>query len=163
MKPYPIFEDTPPLLSDVLVAYQRSTTPTGSVLANGHLFEDPIAVINLIQAGIPYRVFEQIQHALPFSDQDWAGFLELSTKSLQRYKAEAGFYFKGFHAQRILEVAELMQSAFAYFGDMAKLKHWLNTPAFVFDGLKPMQLLQDSYGKTLLLATIHRMRHGIYI
>lgn len=163
MKPYPTFDETPSLLNDVLVAYQRSTTPSSSVIASGRIFEDPMTVIGLIEAGIPYGLFEQIQRVLSFSEQEWAGFLELSTKSLQRYKAEANFRFKGFQAQRILEVTELMQAGYAFFGELSKLNHWLNTPAFVFDGRKPIELLHDSYGKSLLLATLHRMQHGIYI
>lgn len=164
MKPYPPPPDTTSLLNDELVAYHAKTVASPLLTSVGaKIFEDALAVRALIGAGIPYRLFETIQASLPFSEQDWAHFLELSTKSLQRYKLEPAFYFKGFHAQRILEVTEVMQAGMAFFGSLPKLEHWLRTPAFIFDNLKPIDLLQDSYGKELVLASLHRMKHGIFI
>jgi len=163
MKQYPIFGEKFSLLNDELVAYHREAVNSPLSASSLNIFEDALAIRALIRSGIPYRLFAKIQAMLPFSEQNWSHFLELSTKSLQRYKAEPAFHFGGFHAQRILEVTEVMQAALAFFGDMQKLDNWLNTPAFVFDNIKPIDLLQDSYGKALLLSSLHRMQHGIFI
>ena len=47
--------------------------------------EDKMLIIVAIRTGIPYSLFDLIQHYTPFSESDWADFLDISTKSLHRY------------------------------------------------------------------------------
>jgi len=163
MKPYPPQPLLVSMLHDELVAYHSKACPEVVHAFNQSIFDDKLAVVQLIAAGLPYSLYERIQFSLPFSEQEWATFLELSTKSLQRYKAEPGYHFRGFHAQRILEITELMQAGLLFFGDISKLTAWLYAPAFLLDHFRPVDLLKDSYGQSLLLATLHRMSHGIFV
>ena len=45
---------------------------------------DKMLIIAAIRSGIPYSLFAVIKDLTPFSESDWAEFLNLSTKSLQR-------------------------------------------------------------------------------
>jgi hypothetical protein len=47
--------------------------------------EDKMLIIVATRTGIPYSLFDLIQHYTPFSESDWADFLDISTKSLHRY------------------------------------------------------------------------------
>ncbi|MFM7016263.1 MAG: antitoxin Xre/MbcA/ParS toxin-binding domain-containing protein [Bacteroidota bacterium] len=120
-------------------------------------------IIAAIRAGIPYSLFNLIQLYTPFSDNDWADFLDISTKSLMRYKTASDHHFKSIHSEKIIEMAEVTKVGLDVFGDMDKLKLWLNTPSFALGKLKPIELLKDSYGKELVISELIRINHGILV
>lgn len=124
---------------------------------------DKMLIIFAIRAGIPYSLFDLIQHYTPFSDNDWADFLNMSTKSLHRYKTSDEHYFKSIHSEKIIEMAEVTKVGLDVFGNMEKLKLWLNTPNYALGKLKPIELLKDSYGKELVISELTRINHGILV
>lgn len=125
--------------------------------------EDKMMIINAIRAGIPYSFFRLIQLYVPFSENEWAGFLDISTKSLQRYKTAGNFNFKPIHSEKIIEMAEVTRAGLEVFGDVDKLKRWLDTPNFALGNLKPVELVRDSYGKDMVVSELIRISHGIFI
>ena len=126
------------------------------------LFTDRLMMTTVIQNGIPYRLFEQIQLITPFSESDWATILELSTKTLNRYKME-NRYFKTLHSEKIMELAEVTLEGLEVFGDTERFKQWLHTPNYALGNRKPLELLKDSYGKDLVMAELTHIDHGIFI
>lgn len=120
-------------------------------------------IIIAIRAGIPYSLFDLIQDYTPFTDQDWAKFLDISTKSLHRYKMTSSYLFKSIHSEKIIEVAEVTKIGLDVFGNMDKFKLWLNTPNFALGKLKPIDLLKDSYGKELVISELISINHGILV
>ena len=125
--------------------------------------EDKLLIIVAIRKGIPYSLFDLIQGYAPFSENDWASFLDISTKSLQRYRASSSFHFKPIHSEKIIEMAEVTKVALDVFGDMEKLKLWLNTPSYALGQLKPIELLKDSYGKEMVISELTRINYGILV
>lgn len=119
-------------------------------------------MILVIRKGIPYSFFNLIQHFTPFSEDNWADFLDISTKSLQRYKQNARV-FKPIQSEKIIEMAEVTQVGLDVFGDMEKFKLWLETPNYALGNLKPVELLKDSYGKELVISELTRINYGISI
>lgn len=120
-------------------------------------------IIIAIRAGIPYSLFDLIQYYTPFTENDWANFLDISTKSLQRYKASSEHHFKPIHSEKIIEMAEVTKIGLDVFGNMDKLKLWLNTPNYALSNLKPIELLKDSYGKELVITELIHINHGILV
>jgi putative toxin-antitoxin system antitoxin component (TIGR02293 family) len=125
--------------------------------------EDKMLIIAVIRAGIPFTLFEIIQTITPFSESDWAVILDVSTKSLQRYKAADNHHFKSSHSEKIIEIAEVTKVGLDVFGNADKLKLWLNTPNFALGNLKPIELLRNSYGKELVMSELIRINHGILV
>lgn len=125
--------------------------------------EDKMLIIAAIRMGIPYSIFDLIQNFTPFSESDWADFLGVSTKSLQRYKLSSEHQFKPIHSEKIIEMAEVTKVGLDVFGNLEKLKLWLNTPNFALGKLKPIELLKDSYGKELVVSELIRINHGILV
>ena len=123
-------------------------------------FTNRILLTMVIREGVPYSFFSLIQNATPFSENDWAVFLDISTKSLQRYKQTLK-PFRRIQSEKIIEMAEVTSVGVDVFGDMDKFKLWLDTPNFALGDLKPMSLLFDSYGKDLILTELTRINHGI--
>ena len=121
---------------------------------------DKMLMILVIREGIPYSLFNLIQHQTPFSENDWANFLDISTKSLQRYK-QSSKNFKSIQSEKIIEIAEVTNVGLDVFGDMEKFKLWLDTPNFALGNLKPKELLKDSYGKEMVISELTRINYGI--
>jgi len=131
-------------------------------LTYSQFLSDKMLMISLIRNGVPYSLFDLIKSSAPFSEGDWAAFLDMSTKSLQRYKQGAK-NFKPIHSEKIIEMAEVTNFGKDVFGDEGKFKLWLNTPSFALGGERPVDLLRDSYGKELVMGEIHRIAHGILV
>lgn len=60
-------------------------------------------------------------------------------------------------------MAEVTNIGMDVFGSMEKYKLWLNTPNFSLGGLKPIELLQDSNGKEMVVSELTRINHGILV
>lgn len=125
--------------------------------------EDKMLIILAIRTGIPFTLFDLIQNYTPFSENDWANFLDISTKSLQRYRTAPNFYFKPIHSEKIIEMAEVTKVGLDVFGNIEKLKLWLNTPNYALGNLKPLELLKDSYGKEMVISELNRINYGILV
>ena len=119
-------------------------------------------MILVIREGVPYTLFQLIQQLTPFSEDNWADFLDISTKSLHRYKLTLK-KFKPIQSEKIIEMAEVTKVGIDVFGDMEKFKLWLETPNFSLGNLKPMELLKDSYGKELVISELTRINYGILL
>ncbi|MFB2117579.1 antitoxin Xre/MbcA/ParS toxin-binding domain-containing protein [Parapedobacter sp. 2B3] len=126
------------------------------------LFTDRLMMTTVVQSGISYRFFEQIQRITPFTESEWAAFLELSTKTLNRYKME-NRYFKTLHSEKIMELAEVTREGLEIFGDAELFKQWLHTANYALGNKKPLELLKDSYGKELVLKELTHINHGIFV
>ncbi len=122
---------------------------------------DKMLIISSIRSGIPYSLFELIKDITPFSENDWAEILNVSTKSLHRYR-QSSRQFKPLQSEKIVEMAEITEAGREVFGDIEKFRRWLDTPNFALGGLKPFELLKDSYGKELVLSELTRIEHGIF-
>lgn len=129
-------------------------------LTYSNFLENKMLMILLIREGIPYSFFNLIQDYAPFSENDWANFLEISTKSLQRYK-QSSKSFRPVQSEKIIELAEVTNVGVDVFGNMKKFKLWLDTPNFSLGQLKPIELLKDSYGKEMVIGELTRINHGI--
>lgn len=126
------------------------------------LFTDRLMMTTVVQSGISYRFFEQIQRITPFTENEWAAFLELSTKTLNRYKME-NRYFKTLHSEKIMELAEVTREGLEVFADVGLFKQWLHTVNYALGNRKPLDLLKDSYGKELVLKELKHINHGIFV
>lgn len=134
-----------------------------SAITYADFLANKMLIIVAIRAGIPYSLFDLIQFNTPFSESDWANFLDISTKSLQRYKATEDHHFKPIHSEKIIEMAEVTKVGIDVFGDMDKLRLWLNTPSYALGSIKPIELLKDSYGKELVITELIHINHGILV
>lgn len=123
-------------------------------------FSDKMLMIQVIREGVTYALFDIIKHATPFTEEDWAEFLNTTPKSLQRYK-QSSKTFKPIQSEKIIEMAEVTNTGLDVFGHMDKFKLWLETPNFALGNLKPIELLKDSYGKEMVMGELVRINHGI--
>ncbi|TAE71422.1 MAG: DUF2384 domain-containing protein [Bacteroidetes bacterium] len=136
-----------------------SSAPSISI---SDFFADKFLMITVIQRGVSYKMFQLIKNLAPFSEETWASFLDVSTKSLQRYKQSAKS-FKPIQSEKIIAMAEVTHMGTLVFGSLPTFKLWLETPNFSLGNKTPLALLKDSYGKELVLAELTRIQHGIFV
>lgn len=123
---------------------------------------DKMLMIGAIRRGVSYSLFSLIRDVTPFSEADWAEYLDISTKSLQRYK-QTSKQFKPIQSEKIIELAEVTNVGRDVFGSLEKFKLWLDTPNFALGNMKPKELLKDSYGKEMVIGELTRIEHGIFV
>jgi len=131
-------------------------------LSYREFLSDRMLLVQAIRAGIPYRLFVLIKDESPFSEEEWADFLSISLKSLQRYKAATDYLFKPNHSEKIFEIAEVTELGKAVFDNNEKFMLWLSTPSFALGNLKPVDLIRDSYGKEMVIGELHRIDQAIF-
>lgn len=148
-------------VNEAISMYVSQDLPDASV-ASAQFFKNKMLVVKTIRKGLPFAIFSLIKKITPFSDEDWANYLNLSTKTLQRYKNEKDFLFKPIHTEKILELTEVTNMGVSVFDDLESFHDWLNTASLALGNHKPGELLQDSYGKELVLAELNRIEHGIF-
>jgi putative toxin-antitoxin system antitoxin component (TIGR02293 family) len=145
-----------------------TNTDKFSNLTFNQFLSNKMLIISTIQKGIPYKLFDLIKSIMPFTESDWANFLGVSTKTLQRYKQPTkndskAIMLKSIQSEKIIELAEVTNVGKNVFGSMEKFKLWLDTPNFALGNMKPMELLNNSYGKEMIIGELNRIEHGIFI
>lgn len=125
-------------------------------------FANKLLIIHTIRKGLPYGLFNLIKTTTPFTEKDWADYLNLSVKTLQRHKKDENYYFKPIHTEKIIELAEVTNLGKKVFNSTEQFYHWLHTPSYALGKLKPAELLKDSYGKELVMDELNRIENGIF-
>lgn len=120
-------------------------------------------IVHSIRKGISFSFFNTIKNNSPFTDVEWADFLNLSTKSLQRYRNEKIFVFKPIHSEKIIELAEVTNFGNEVFDNSKDFYSWLNTTSIALGNMKPLELLKNSYGKEMVMDELHRIDQGIFV
>lgn len=126
------------------------------------LFSDKLLLVAVIGKGLSFECFEYIAALFPFTEEEWASYLQVSHKSLQRYRLGGGHTFKPAHAERMLSMAEVAVFGIEVFGTKERFHRWLQSPTLALGGHSPAALLRDSYGKELVMEELGRIEHGIF-
>lgn len=137
------------------------SSKTGDIVYSD-FFENKMLIIRAIRNGLPYTLFDKIKEVTPFSEDDWAEYLNVSKKTLQRHRNDADYHFKPIHTEKIIELAEVTNFGKDVFDSTEQFYLWLNTPSFALGNLRPAELLKDSYGKELVMAELNRIDQGIF-
>lgn len=122
---------------------------------------DKMLIIKAIGLGVPYSLFELIKEYTLITENEWANILDISTKTMQRYKQSAA-HFKVLQSQKIIEMSEVTKLGIEVFGNIATFKLWLETPSFALGNIKPIDLLKDSYGKEMVITELTGINYGIF-
>lgn len=134
----------------------------GAHITYAGFFENKMLIIHAIRHGLPYTLFNQIKSITPFTEDDWAEYLSVSKKTLQRHSMEVNYVFKPIHTEKIIELAEVTNLGKDVFDSVSQFYLWLNTPSYALGNLKPAELLKDSYGKELVMDELNRIDQGIF-
>jgi putative toxin-antitoxin system antitoxin component (TIGR02293 family) len=117
-------------------------------------------VIREVRKGIAYSSFTNAVKNVPLTLKEWSGILDLSERTLQRYKKEKRA-FDTLQSEKIVQVTLLARYGREVFGDEKKFNSWLNTENISIGKARPKDLLDSSFGIDLLKDELSRIEHGI--
>lgn len=155
-------------LNKAIRVYIQKIDKTSSVkikteeLTYSDFFKNKMLIIRTIREGLPYKLFSKIKEVTPFTEDDWAEYLNISKKTLLRHRNDANYFFKPIHTEKIIELAEVTNFGKEVFDSTEQFYQWLNTPSYALGNLKPAELLKDSYGKELVMGELNRIDQGIF-
>ncbi len=166
MKNYPILEDAITTAMEPIMEANYPTRPPIPLIpitGSSALFTQPLSMSRIVQAGIPYDLFDRIREVAPLTEKEWCQILDISEKTLSRYAKEGpDFRFRRLHSERILEIARFTDLGMAYFDSKEAFRMWLERKNYIFQNEKPLTLLNDFHGIGLLCEELGRMEHGIF-
>ncbi len=119
-----------------------------------------LQLISTIRQSIKYALFISLAEKSPFSINEWSGFLHISERTMQRYKKEKKS-FDPIYSEKILEVTLLYKFGADVFGSNEKFNAWLETKNIMLGGVKPKDLLDNTFGISLVKDELTRIEYGI--
>ncbi len=122
--------------------------------------KDAFYLISLARQGLGYPLFNKLAEAFAFTMHEWAGFLHISERTMQRYQKE-GRAFDPVSSERIIEITLFYKQAIEVFGSREKANAWMGTEQVALGGARPKELLDSSMGIRLLQSELVRIAHGI--
>lgn len=135
----------------------------GSDATPVHLSPDDsnlLALIELVRAGVSVHDFNEIVKMTPFTLPEWAAYLQLSERTIQRNQKEKK-PFQSIQSERIVELTLLYQYGVSVFGDQEAFNTWLSNRNIGLGGAAPKELLDTKFGITLVKDALGRIEHGI--
>ncbi|QCR21874.1 antitoxin Xre/MbcA/ParS toxin-binding domain-containing protein [Pontibacter sp. SGAir0037] len=122
--------------------------------------KDVFMLISAVREGITYAIFNSIAIRFPFSTAEWSNFLHLSERTFQRYKKEKRT-FDPLHSEKILEIILVYNKGIEVFGEKEKFDAWLDATNVALGGVKPKELLDNTFGINLLKDELTRIEYGV--
>lgn len=122
--------------------------------------QDVYTLIQTVRAGLPFVLYQELVETLPFTPADWATYLHLSERTLQRYKKEEAA-FDALQSEKILEILLLVKKGTEVFEDKENFAAWLEASNVALGHVKPKDLLDSSLGINLLREELIRIEHGV--
>lgn len=122
--------------------------------------KEVVMIMNLVRNGIAFAIFYRFAKDTPFSLGEWSLFLNMSERTMQRYKREKKT-FDPIYSEKILQITLLYNLGIEVFGNREKFNTWLDTRNVALGGIKPKTLLDNSFGIGLLKDELTRIEHGV--
>ncbi|UZO82496.1 DUF2384 domain-containing protein [Aquimarina sp. ERC-38] len=119
-----------------------------------------LLLIRLVREGIPYKEFEKIATWSPFTNKDWAHFLNISIRTLERHKEDVKV-FKQEQSEKIVSIYQLMHYGTSVFEDDTLFFNWLYVNTLTLGGVCPKDLLDTTIGIQVVRDALGRLEHGV--
>lgn len=118
-------------------------------------------MIKLVRDGIAYNDFLKFFSDEPFTEKEWANFLGISTRTLDRYR-NGTKNFPSKQSERIIEIKRLLNYGESVFEDWENFMYWMSTKNIPMGGVIPKGLLDTTMGINMVHDQLGRIEHGIF-
>lgn len=123
--------------------------------------EDEVNLTNMVRKGLTYNYFTTLSERIQIGVQEWADYLHISERTIQRYKKE-GKTFDPVSSEKIIHVELLYKKGIDVFGIEENFYTWMDTKSIALGGVKPKELLDTSFGISMVYDELGRIEHGIF-
>jgi len=107
-----------------------------------------------------FEEFKKIADKAPFTQTEWASFLHVSERTLQRY-AKSNGHFAPINAERAMQINQVLQEGRSTFGKVENFYKWLKSEPSALEGKISIESLTSNHGIQLVLTQLGRIQHGI--
>jgi putative toxin-antitoxin system antitoxin component (TIGR02293 family) len=118
------------------------------------------SLINAVRNGIRFSKFKSLFHVSTFTLTEWAKYLHISERTLQRYETE-NKTFDPSQSEKILQISMLYTFGKDVFGTEQVFDAWLHTKSLALGGIAPKELLDSSFGIELVKDELGRLQQGV--
>lgn len=134
----------------------------GGTRALGRAVHNQLDLADLIASGIPICAVESLRRRLHFTEQEFAGSLGVSTKTLQRAAARQPARLTPAQGDRLYRLARIVAMAEAVFEDTERAYRWLREPQRGLGERVPLALLATEAGAREVEDLLGRIEHGVF-
>lgn len=134
---------------------QQVTDDQLSILSN------PMEIIEIARRGIPRKKVDVLAKAIGLTDRDMARILQISERTLHRYKDDTLLDTNA--SERLLLLSLLYKKGEEVFDNLEKFKFYMNTATHVYNYKKPLELLDTNTGFQIIEDALGRLEYGVYI
>lgn len=133
------------------------------VLYSSRILDDDRSFIKLVNAtrkGLPYKSLRNAQNIMPFSIQEWAEILHVSTRSIDRLKKDRKKLNSSL-SEKLIEVTLLYDYGVDVFRASDKFSKWLNRPNIALGSVEPKSLLDTNQGINAVKSELSKIEYGV--
>jgi len=123
--------------------------------------DDSVEMVNMLREGVEFTYLNSISDRIHFTLEDWASYLHLSERTIQRYKKEKK-NFDTIYSEKIVQIDLLYKKGAEIFGSEDNFHTWMDTKSIPLGGVKPKELLDTTYGINMVADELGRIEHGIF-
>ena len=123
--------------------------------------DDEINLANVVRDGVSVYQLTKLSDYIGLNLQEWADYLHISERTIQRYKKE-NKVFDPIHSERIIVIELLYKKGIEVFGIEENFYTWMDTKSIALGGVKPKELLDTSFGISMVYDEIGRIEHGVF-
>ncbi len=121
--------------------------------------KDKVTLVTNAQKGVGTKLFFDVADLMGYKKSDLASFLDLSTKTIERYTAQHK-KLNSLRSEVLLKIVKLYKKGIEVFGSIEAFRVWLNKPAYGLDNMIPSRLMTTSSGIDLIIDEVIRIEFG---
>lgn len=122
--------------------------------------KDVFKLIKATREGVDYDTFDNLSVRFPLNNSDWSRILNVSERTIQRYRREKK-RFDSTRSERLLLIMLLLKKGVDVFGSSDNFITWLNSKNISLGGIKPIKMLDNTFGVNLIKDELIRIEHGV--
>lgn len=122
--------------------------------------KDIFKLIKSTREGVDYDTFGNLADRFPLNITDWSRILNVSERTMQRYKREKK-RFDSIHSERLLLIMLLFKKGLEVFNSTDYFIKWLHSENISLGGVKPLNMLDNTFGVNLIKDELVRIEHGV--
>jgi putative toxin-antitoxin system antitoxin component (TIGR02293 family) len=123
--------------------------------------DDDINLAHRVREGISFNYFSTLATHIHLEMNQWADYLHLSERTIQRYKKE-NKPFDPIYSEKIIIIELLYKKGIDVFGIEDNFYTWMDTKSLPLGGVKPKELLDTAFGISMVYDEIGRIEHGLF-
>jgi len=133
----------------------------GSAASRAGIKFTPSKLVEVIQAGLPFRELLDLQASLAVPSERLAPMLGISKATLHRRKGDAGKLPPAV-SDRVVRYARLLGQACNVLAGLEAAKQWLNAPQVGLGGAVPLDYAKTEVGAREVENLLGRIEYGVY-